>query len=134
MALCLPICLCICGKESHKSEVNNVLEINGTHITITRGDCEPFTITFTGEDVPADGEKVLFSVKKNVNSPNAVLEKELELRNSQVVIHIMNADTKNLSFGDYQWDVRFPDYSGVNEPYTPMKPAEFTIATVIGDV
>lgn len=111
-----------------------MIKIDGRHITITRGDCEPFTITFTGEDVPADGEKVLFSVKKTSNSANPVLEKELTMQEQKVVVQIMNADTKNLAFGDYEWDVRFPNFSGENEPHTPMEPAQFTIAKVIGNV
>ena len=54
-----------------------MIEITNRHITITRGDCEPFTITLTGEDVPADGEKVLFSVKKSASSSSAVIEKNM---------------------------------------------------------
>ena len=111
-----------------------MIKIEGTHISITRGDCEPFTITFTGEDVPADGEKLLFSVKKNASAPNPVIEKELVLSDSKVTVQIMNADTKNLAFGDYLWDVRFPNYFSEKEPHTPMEPAEFTIAKVIGNV
>jgi len=111
-----------------------MIKIDGRHITITRGDCEPFTITLTGEDVPADGEKVLFSVKKTSNYPNPVLEKNLNVKDQKVVIQIMNADTKNLAFGDYEWDIRFPNYYDENEPHTPMEPAQFTIAKVIGNV
>ena len=111
-----------------------MIKISGKNIAITRGDCEPFTITLTGEDVPADGEKVLFSVKKDSSSAHPVLEKELNVKDQKVVIQIMNADTKNLAFGVYEWDIRFPNYFGENEPYTPMEPAKFTIARVIGNV
>lgn len=111
-----------------------MITISGRHITITRGDCEPFTITLTGEDVPADGEKVLFSVKKAVSNSKAVIEKNLEVSESKIMVQIMNADTKDLPFGDYQWDIRFPNYFGENEPHTPMDPEPFTIAKVIGDV
>lgn len=111
-----------------------MIEITNRHITITRGDCEPFTITLTGEDVPADGEKVLFSVKKSASSSSAVIEKNLEVEDSKITVQIMNADTKELPFGEYQWDIRFPNYYGENEPHTPMNPEPFTIAKVIGDV
>lgn len=111
-----------------------MIKIEGTHISVTRGDCEPFTITFTGEDVPADGEKVLFSVKRNADMQNAIFEKTLILQDSKVEVQIMNADTRNLPFDDYEWDVRFPDYFGKGEPHTPMEPATFTIAKVIGNV
>ena len=111
-----------------------MIKIEGTNITITRGDCEPFTITLTGEDAPADGEKVLFSVKKTQFDENTVIKKTLEVSDSQIVIQLNNADTKKLSFGNYFWDIRFPDYYGENEPYTPMSPAVFTVAEVIGNV
>ncbi len=111
-----------------------MIKIDGTNITITRGDCEPFTITLTGEDVPADGEKVLFSVKKTQFETNTVIKKILEISHSQIVIQLNNADTKKLPFGDYFWDIRFPNYYGENEPYTPMSPAVFTVAEVIGNV
>lgn len=111
-----------------------MIKIEGTNITITRGDCEPFTITLTGEDVPADGEKVLFSVKKTQFQDRPEIKKILEVINSQIVVQINNSDTRNLEFGNYLWDIRFPNYYGENEPYTPMSPAVFTIAEVIGNV
>lgn len=111
-----------------------MITIDGTHISITRGDCEPFTITLTGEDVPSDGEVVLFSVKRDTNLPDTVFEKSLEIRDSKVVVRIMNDDTKRLPFGDYKWDIRFPNFYGENEPHTPMEPADFTIARVVGNV
>lgn len=111
-----------------------MINIEGTHITISRGDCEPFTITFTGEDVPEDGALVLFTVKKSASSDNPVLEKELVMQDSQIAVSIMNADTKKLPFGEYEWDVRLKDFYGENEPHTPMEPARFTIAKVVGNV
>ena len=56
------------------------------------------------------------------------------IADGKVVIHLMNADTKELPFGLYEWDIRFPDLYGESEPYTPMDPAKFEIARVIGDV
>jgi len=111
-----------------------VIEINGRAITVTRGDCLPFTITLTGSDVPPDGESVLFTVKEDATSAKPVIEKRLEVENSKVLVTITNADTKQLPFGNYEWDIRFPDMSGDGEPYTPMKPEKFTIARVIGNV
>ena len=46
----------------------------------------------------------------------------------------MNADTKDLPFGEYEWDIRIPDMYGENEPFTPMEPAAFEIVKVIGNV
>lgn len=111
-----------------------MIKIVGRKISITRGDCRPFTISFSGVDAPNDGTEVLFTVKKTSGHADAVIEKRIPIEDGKVTIHIMNEDTKHLSFGDYEWDIRFPDLFGENEPYTPMEPAAFKIASVIGDV
>jgi type 1 fimbria pilin len=111
-----------------------MIKISGTMIEITRGDCQPFTISLTGDDVPGDGADVLFSVKKDSLDSDALIEKKVTVKDRGVSIQIMNADTKNLPFGDYEWDIRFPNMFGENEPYTPMKPARFRIVRVIGNV
>jgi len=111
-----------------------MIKIEGRKIIITRGDCRPFTITLTGEDAPPDGTKVLFTVKKTSGYKEPVIEKVVTVADGKVVIHLMNADTKELPFGLYEWDIRFPDLYGESEPYTPMDPAQFEIARVIGDV
>lgn len=104
------------------------------HIHVTRGDCAPFTITLTGEDVPEDGTEILFTVKKTSGHPTPVIEKTIELADGQITVLIQNEDTKELPFGDYEWDIRIPDMYGENEPYTPMKPAKFSVERVIGNV
>lgn len=111
-----------------------MIKIKGRKILITRGDCRPFTITFTGTDVPEDGTAVLFTVKKVSERSEPVIEKRLEINDGRVVILLKNADTKDLPFGDYEWDIRLPNMYGENEPYTPMDPASFEITKVIGNV
>lgn len=111
-----------------------MIRIKGRKISITRGDCRPFTITFTGSDVPADGTDVLFTVKKNRDFRNPVIEKRLKIAESKVEVLLTNDDTKELQFGDYEWDIRFPDLFGEDEPFTPMEPAQFEIVKVIGNV
>lgn len=108
--------------------------IEGKRITITRGDCQPFTITFTGEDVPEEGTVVLFTVKKSSGYSDPVIEKRIPIHDSMIEVEIHNADTKNLPFGEYEWDIRIPDLYGENEPYTPIHPQPFVIAKVIGNV
>lgn len=111
-----------------------MIKITGNMIEISRGDCRPFTITLTGVDIPKDGETVLFSVKKDSNHNDVLIEKNLVVEEGKIRVDLVNADTKNLPFGDYEWDIRFPNMFGKDEPYTPMKPARFRIAKVIGDV
>lgn len=112
-----------------------MIDIQGMNITVSRGDCSPFTITFTGEDVPDDGTEVLFTVKKTSMHENPVIEKRIPIVDHMVTVELKNADTKNLPFGEYEWDVRLPDLFGENEPWTPMKkPEKFTVAKVVGNV
>lgn len=111
-----------------------MIDIKGMNITVSRGDCSPFTITFTGDDVPEDGTEVLFTVKKTSNHKTPVIEKRIPILDHVVTIELTNADTKDLPFGEYEWDIRIPDLFGENEPYTPILPQPFVIAKVIGDV
>lgn len=111
-----------------------MIDIKGMNITVSRGDCSPFTITFTGDDVPEDGTEVLFTVKKTSKHATPVIEKRIPILDHVVTIELTNADTKDLPFGEYEWDIRIPDLFGENEPYTPILPQPFVIAKVIGNV
>lgn len=111
-----------------------MIKIKGKDIYISRGDCRPFTITLTGADVPEDGEAVLFTVKRDSTSADPVIEKLLEVSGGKVEIQLMNADTKDLPYGNYEWDIRFPNMFGENEPFTPEEPHAFRIVKVIGNV
>lgn len=111
-----------------------MISIDGQSITISRGDCQPFTITFTGDDVPKEGTEVLFTVKKNSGHLIPVIEKRIPIRDNTITVELLNADTKDLPFGDYEWDIRIPDLFGQNEPFTPIDPQPFVIAKVIGNV
>lgn len=112
-----------------------MIDIQGLDITVSRGDCSPFTITLTGEYAVADGTEILFTIKRNSNQENALVEKRIPVRDGKIEVTIRNADTKDLAFGDYEWDIRFPNMYGENEPYTPDGfPGKFTIARVVGNV
>ena len=111
-----------------------MISIDGQHIKISRGDCQPFTITFTGDDVPEEGTEVLFTVKKSSGYSDPVIEKRIPIHDNVITVEIFNADTKDLPFGDYEWDIRIPNLYGEKEPYTPIEPQPFTIAKVIGNV
>lgn len=103
-------------------------------IIIQRGDYARFPIIFSGKDAPKNDEEVLFTVKKNSEYKKPILEKLLKVENDRVWIELTNFDTKNLDFGDYEWDIRFPNLYFDGEPFTPMDPCEFQVAEVIGNV
>lgn len=110
------------------------VNVDSFDIEISKGDCATFCIEFTGEDVPNDGEAVIFTVKKTTSHKTPLIEKTVYVNNGEIYIDFYSLDTKNLPFGDYEWDIRFPDLLGTGEPFTPMKPARFTVAKVVGDV
>lgn len=107
-----------------------MLNINGTRIEITRGDTGQFTITFTGDDKPADGSTILVSLKKTKTSDDLIWEKRYAVANDTVTVTLTGADT-NLPFGQYWWDARIIFRDGT--VYTPMAPASFRVLEVIGD-
>lgn len=111
-----------------------MMEINGMDISLTRGDCSPFTLTLTGEDTIPDGTDALFSVKKTSDQNAALIEKRVPVADGRIEILLKREDTENLPYGDYEWDLRFPDLWGEGEPYTPIKPQKFTVARVVGNV
>ena len=109
--------------------------IEGTKISITRGDAGPVRFTFTGDDVPEDGTDILFTVKKNSEYDKALIEKRVPVQGGQMEIFFHNEDTRSLPFGNYEWDIRLPDYYGTKEPYTPMiAPQIFEVTRVVGNV
>lgn len=75
------------------------------NILITRGDTAIIDISIKDEQgqeyTLQAGDKILFSVKKIAATPNTVLEKTLN--NKQLVLS--SADTDNLSFGTYKYDL-----------------------------
>ena len=111
-----------------------MIDINDNHeIMIQRGDYAEFYIRFT-QNSPEDGTQILFTVKKDYEQKKTDIEKVMTVEQGRVLVQIQNADTKNLPFGDYIWDIRLPNLYGEKEPYTPMAPKRFTVARVVGNV
>ena len=108
-----------------------MLNIDGLEIEVHKGDTEMFTITFTGDDAPADGEKVLVSLKKSVDSENVIWEKLLTVSEGKITVGLTSEET-NIPYGQYWWDARilYDD----DTVFTPMNPASFKVLGVIGNV
>ncbi len=110
-----------------------MFSMNGLEIKAHRQDTGGFTITFSGDDAPADGTIVQMTVKSRPDKKAPVLwAKQLTVADSQVEITITKTDT-DLTPGLYWWDVRILFEDG-SEPYTPMDPAVFRVLEVVGDV
>lgn len=99
-------------------------------LTIRKGDTEPITLVFSGDDVPDETVEVLFTVKKSINSPDATIEKKVPITDGKCVIEL-SAEETDIQHGYYLWDIRFryPDGS----IFTPMEPALFEVIGTAGD-
>ena len=71
---------------------------------LTRGDTAEFNIELYNEDgtifVPSVDDVVLFSLKKNLNDENPLLEK------TGLIIHIDSEDTRDFAIATYYYDVK----------------------------
>ena len=85
-----------------------MLKIEDNNIFLTRGDSATIEITIYQPDgvkpyVPATNDKIIFTVKNNVNNHEIALIKEFD---SNLSISLIKNDTINLNFGKYYFDVR----------------------------
>lgn len=110
-----------------------MFDVKGTQIMCSRQDTGTFTVTFTGDDAPADGTIVLVSLKTTPKKEAKVIwEKRLTVVNSKITVHIGKTDS-DLKEGAYWWDARIL-FDDAEEPYTPMEPALFRVLEVVGNV
>lgn len=108
-----------------------MLEVKGKTISVHRGDAGSFTITFTGDDKPDDGVKVLFSVKRaKAKDAKVVFSRELTVAENAVEVSLTREDTA-IAEGTYFWDVCI---LWTERPWTPMDPEPFIVKEVAHDV
>lgn len=91
-----------------------MVSINGTDITMTRGDTLVANVSMTRDGsayTPQEGDVVLFAVKNttmvgggaNYKDVEPILEKVIP--NSTLQLVLTPEDTKPFSFGDYVYDI-----------------------------
>lgn len=89
-----------------------MFEIYRNDISITRGDSAIFEITITDKQkniyTPIETDEVLFTVKDSTSSKVVVFQKPVT--NNQVIID--PADTDNLHYGKYVYDVQLKTADG----------------------
>ena len=88
--------------------------INGTKIQLTRGDTLKVQISLTqgGEPyTPQSGDSILFAVKSKLNAPqpeyvdtNPLISKSVDTES--MILTLVPNDTKQLSFGQYRYDIQ----------------------------
>lgn len=104
--------------------------INGTKLSMIRGDTESITISIKdteGELIPlVIGDTVYFTMKKNMNNETKVIQKVItSFTDGSAIIDLLHDDTKNISFGEYYYDVQVTYENGTVR--TVLGPDTFTI-------
>lgn len=102
-----------------------MLVIHNHEIYIPKGEPGSFDIQYTSEP-PADGTRILFSVKKDEDDETALIEKVMEAADGKITVELTSEDT-DLEPGNYKWDL--VEENG----YRPIIPALFSIGKVVGN-
>ena len=99
-----------------------MLKIKDSNIFLTRGDSASLKIKvkdIEGKDfIFTKDFKLIFSVKKNITDKFLTIQKEVF---NSTNIEIIPEDTKNLSFGDYYFDIELQIEDKVFTIITPHK-------------
>lgn len=98
-----------------------MFSIVGTTIKITRGDTGIFTFDVMNEGAEYDysNDTVLFTVKQNTLTTDILFQKQIRYGEN---VTILPADTDNLSYGEYVYDIQLTTEGGfVDTVITPSK-------------
>lgn len=83
-------------------------------IKMTRGDTFRATLEIEQADgtpyTPASGDEIRFAMKKNYEDQECLIEKEIPI--NTLVLEISPAETKDLSFGKYVYDIQLTHENG----------------------
>lgn len=101
-------------------------------ITITRGDTAALEVQFTG-DAPGNDDLVVASVKKSVGNTQTFIRKILQNTGENAFTFVLeSADTQNMDYGRYAWDLRIIYEDGAI--LTPFANRPFVVSEVVTDI
>lgn len=114
--------------------------IDGTTITLSRGDTGEVTIGATGYTFGSN-DRALFTIR-NASTKEVKVRRILEIINNIVTITFVNSDTDSLDAGKYEWDIRYvinPVYDDGeivdgDEVITPNDPMLINLKTTVGQI
>lgn len=97
-----------------------MFSINGNTIKITRGDTGVFSFDVMNEGTPYDysNDTVLFTVKQNTYTPDFLIQKQIRYGEN---VTISPADTENLVYGEYVYDIQLTTGNFVDTVIPPSK-------------
>lgn len=112
------------------------MQVNGTHLTMIRGDTEALTIRVVdapGAAIPlVAGDTVYLTVKRSVKDKDHVLQKIVtEFNEGIALVEIQPDDTKPLTFRSYVYDVQITFADGTVKTIIP--PSTFEVAAEVTD-
>jgi len=89
-------------------------KIEGSAITLTRGDSFYATVTMKNPDktdyTPQQGDVVRFALKKRYTDAEPLILKNVPT--DTLVLHLEPEDTKDLAFGKYVYDIELTKANG----------------------
>lgn len=99
------------------------MKVNGTNLSMTRGDSESISVTISGYDIQT-GDFLEMTVRQRHASPVVLYKKVTEFSENKALISIMPEETSDLSIGDYVYDLQLTFGGAVK---TIVKPSKFTL-------
>lgn len=104
--------------------------IQGTNISMTRGDSETIKVTVKdtlGNVVPlVTGDTIYFTVREYIQSTTKIIEKIItEFDDGKALININPEDTNDLSYISYVYDIQLTKENGTVK--TIVTPSKLTI-------
>lgn len=94
-----------------------MIRLNGTTITLTRGDTLRLELSLTkdGEAYEMqDGDQIRFALKKEYRDEDVLIEKAIA---SDMILELVPEDTKPLAFGDYVYDIQMTYADGAVDTF-----------------
>lgn len=94
-----------------------MLEVDGSEISLTRGDTAEFEVHPLNPDGTPyefqEGDSVVFTLAKKWGAPSPIVEREVPT--STLLLRIRPADTGSLAFGTYCYDIKVRNSSTGDE-------------------
>lgn len=99
------------------------IDTNTNNITLVRGDYFPCNIAMTKNDepfIPTNGT-LRFAVKKKYTDADdkVLIVKQIPL--DTMLLELESADTKDLRFGEYVYDIEYTDVNGRPDTFISAK-------------
>ena len=96
-----------------------MLKINGTTITLTRGDTLRASLEITDAEgntyTPVSGDTIRFAMKKSYSDSACLIEKVIP--NDTLMLSLDPSDTKDLAFGSYVYDIEITFATGAVDTF-----------------